>query len=137
MRDRRTRPAVVSAVVSMPDTGPVTAGDVERLVADLDAAIGSWQRAHRERVGAPGMRLGAARSWGSAAARAVRWDDAAEGYAAAVVLLPTASLNLRSDLTRLSNEHPDLAGRLDHLRGILDTPGGVGPGLGPIRPLGP
>ncbi len=59
--------------------------------ADLDAAIGCWQRALRERTGAPGMRLGAARSWGSAAARAVRWHDAAEGYAAAVDLLPTAA----------------------------------------------
>jgi len=150
--------------------------------ADLDAAIGCWRRAIRERTGAPGMRLGAARSWGSAAARAGRWHDAAEGYAAAVDLLPTAAwhgldrstrerqlaqwaglaadagacsvldrhperavelleqgrsvlwnqgLNLRSDLTRLSSEHPDMARRLDHLRRILDTPA---PGYPPGAP---
>lgn len=34
----------------------------------------------------------------------------------------TQALNLRSDLTQLADNHPDLAGRLQALRAILDTP---------------
>jgi tetratricopeptide (TPR) repeat protein len=59
--------------------------------ADLDAAIDCWRQAGRAGTGTPGARLSAARSWGSAAARAGRVRDAAAGYEAAVGLLPTAA----------------------------------------------
>ena len=113
------------------------------------------------------------RAWGAAAADAGRTHEAAEGYAAAVGLLPAVAwhgldratreeqlaqwaglaadaaacavldgrpelavelleqgrsvlwsqaLNLRSDLTRLAEQAPDLAARLDSIRAILDSP---------------
>ncbi len=141
--------------------------------ADLDAAIGCWRDASAVPAGPPGIRLSAARNWGSAAAAAGRTGDAAEGYAAAVRLLPTVAwhgldrrtreeqlaqlaglaadaaaravldgrpglavelleqgrsvlwnqaLSLRSDLSRLAEEAPELAERLDSIRLILDSP---------------
>ena len=140
---------------------------------DLDAAIGYFRAASQIPTGTASERLSAARSWGFAAARAGRWHQAAEGYAAAVALLPmvawhgldratreeqlaqwaglatdaaacairdgrpelavelleqgrsvlwTEALNLRSDLTRLVEEHPVLAERLDRIRAVLDSP---------------
>jgi hypothetical protein len=124
-------------------------------------------------TGTPSIRLAAARRWGAAAADARRTREAAEGYAAAVGLLPAVAwhgldlatreeqlaqwaglaadaaacavldarpelavelleqgrsvlwaqaLNLRSDLTRLTEIAPGLAGRLDSIRVILDSP---------------
>ena len=57
--------------------------------ADLDAAIGCWRDASQVPTGTPAIRLTAARSWGAGAARAGKTHGAAQGYAAAVVLLPT------------------------------------------------
>ena len=141
--------------------------------ADLDAALGFWRQASQVSAGTPVMRLAAARSWGSTAAGQARMDEAADGYAAAVSLLPavawhgmdrpvreeqlthwaglaadaaacatqaghperavelleqgrsvlwTQALNLRSDLTRLADVAPELAGRLDGIRMVLDSP---------------
>lgn len=58
-------------------------------VADLDAAIGNWRQASQVPAGTASTRLAAARKWGLAAAGAERVHEAAEGYAAAVALLPT------------------------------------------------
>ncbi len=63
------------------------AGDV----GDLDAAIGCWRQASDVPAGTPSVRLAAARAWGEAAAAAGRTREAAEGYAAAVGLLPTTA----------------------------------------------
>ena len=141
--------------------------------ADLDAAIDCWRHASEVPTGTPSVRLDAARMWGAAAADARRTPEAAEGYAAAVGLLPAVAwhgldlatreeqlaqwaglaadaaacavmdarpelavelleqgrsvlwaqaLNLRSDLTRLTEIAPDLAERLDSIRVILDSP---------------
>ena len=141
--------------------------------ADLNSAITHWQQAAGTPTGIPKMRLAAARSWGFAAARAGLTKTAAEGYEAAVRLLPevawhgldratreqqiaqwaglaadaaacmildgyperavelleqgrsvlwTHALNLRTDLTRLAENAPHLAERLDAIRKILDTP---------------
>ena len=57
-------------------------------VADLDAAIDHWRQASEIPTGAPWMRLAAARRWASAAADANRTGQAADGFAAAVGLLP-------------------------------------------------
>ena len=59
--------------------------------ADLDAAIGCWQQASQVPAGTPSVRLAAATRWGAAAADAGRTHEAAEGYAAAVGLLPTVA----------------------------------------------
>ena len=61
--------------------------------ADLDDAISSWQRASQVPVGIPRVRLDAARAWGAAAAGAGRVQEAAEGYAAAVGLLPVVAFH--------------------------------------------
>ena len=141
--------------------------------ADLDAAIGRWRHSSEVPTGEPIVRLDAAKTWGAVAADAGRTREAAEGYAAAVGLLPTVAwhglnlatreeqlaqwaglaaeaaacavldarpelavelleqgrsvlwaeaLNLRSDLTRLADKSPDLAGRLHNIRVILDSP---------------
>jgi tetratricopeptide (TPR) repeat protein len=59
--------------------------------ADLDAAIDCWQQATQSPTGAPSARLAAAQRWGAAAAGAKRSDEAFEGYAAAIGLLPTVA----------------------------------------------
>jgi tetratricopeptide (TPR) repeat protein len=56
--------------------------------ADLDAAMGCWKQASEVPVGTPRSRLDAARRWGSVAANAGRTHEAAQGFAAAVRLLP-------------------------------------------------
>ena len=140
--------------------------------ADMDAAIDDCERASQVPAGRSSIRLEAARNWGVMAARSGRKHQAAEGYAAAIGLLPllawhgldratreeqlarwaglaadaaacavqdgrpelavellergrsvlwTQALNLRSDLSRLSEKAPDLATRLDGIRAILDA----------------
>lgn len=59
-----------------------------RDAADLDAAISIWREAFSLKTGRPSARLMAARAWGWEAGRAGRTGDAAEGYAAAVSILP-------------------------------------------------
>ncbi len=61
--------------------------------ADLDAAISSWQQGSQVPAGAPNVRLGAAEALGAAAADAGRMHEAAEGYAAAVGLLPVVAFH--------------------------------------------
>ena len=56
--------------------------------AVLDHAIDCWRAASKVPAGAPITRLDAARQWGAAAADAGHVHDAAEGYEAAVRLLP-------------------------------------------------
>ena len=55
---------------------------------DIDAAIDCWQWASQMPAGKPSTRLAAAAMWGTAAAGAGRVHEAAQGYAAAVGLLP-------------------------------------------------
>jgi tetratricopeptide (TPR) repeat protein len=141
--------------------------------ADLDAAIRYWRQASEMPTGRPADRLTAAQRWGAAAADARQHAAAADGYEAAVRLLPTVAwhgldratreghlerwaglaadaaasavlagrsalavelleqgrsilwtqaLNLRGDLSRLEEEHPDLAAQLDRIRLDLDIP---------------
>ncbi len=47
-------------------------------------------------------------------------------------VLWTQALNLRSDLTRLREKHPDQAARLDRIREILDSPGPEDAALGTV-----
>jgi tetratricopeptide (TPR) repeat protein len=56
--------------------------------ADLDATISCWHRASEMSAGAPETRLAAAMSWGNEAAAAGLAHEAAEGYRAAVRILP-------------------------------------------------
>jgi hypothetical protein len=56
--------------------------------ASLDAAFDSWQQSSDTPTGIPRVRLTAARQWGAAAAGAGRIPMAAEGYAAAISLMP-------------------------------------------------
>ena len=67
--------------------------------ADLDTAIDLLRQASQAATGTPGMRLLAAGNWGRAAADAGRRHEAADGYAAAVRLLPQAAWH---GLTRAS-----------------------------------
>ncbi len=55
---------------------------------DLDAAIECCQQAARHPTAAPDVRMLSAIRWGSAAARDTRTQEAADGYAAALELLP-------------------------------------------------
>jgi tetratricopeptide (TPR) repeat protein len=55
---------------------------------DLDAAVGYLQQATELRTGIPESRLVAARAWGRAAVSAGRVSEAAQGFAAAVGVLP-------------------------------------------------
>ena len=59
--------------------------------ADLDAAITSWQQASELPAGTPRTRLVAAERWAAAAAGSHRTRQAADGFAAAVGLLPTVA----------------------------------------------
>jgi tetratricopeptide (TPR) repeat protein len=59
--------------------------------ADLDAAITSWQQANELTAGTPRTRLVVAERWAAAAADAHRTRQAADGFAAAVGLLPTVA----------------------------------------------
>lgn len=140
--------------------------------ADLDDAITCWRQGSEIESGPPSMRLTAASDWGNAAAGAGRMRDAADGFEAAVGLLPAVAwhgldrstrqeqlaqwaglagdaaacavldgrprlavelleqgrsvlwaqaLDLRTDLTRLTEAAPDLAARLSEIRTVLDT----------------
>ena len=59
--------------------------------ADLDAAIGHLQQASATATSIPAIRLRAATEWGDVAAAAGRWQEAADGYAAAVGLMPVVA----------------------------------------------
>jgi tetratricopeptide (TPR) repeat protein len=59
-----------------------------RAQADAEAALRAWQQAVQVQVASPGGRMRAARAWGQVAASLGMWEFAAEGYAAAVELLP-------------------------------------------------
>ena len=59
-----------------------------RAQADAEAALRAWQQAAEVPVASPGGRMRAARAWGQIAASLSMWEVAAEGYAAAVELLP-------------------------------------------------
>jgi tetratricopeptide (TPR) repeat protein len=140
--------------------------------AELDSAVSRWQQASQLPTGTPRVRLAAARTWGVRTADAGRTHAAADGYAAAVKLLPevawhgldratreeqlaqwsglaadaaacaildgcsesavelleqgrsvlwSQALNLRTDLTRLTELYPHLAEQLDSIRTTLDT----------------
>jgi tetratricopeptide (TPR) repeat protein len=56
--------------------------------ADLDAAITAFRDATRVVPAPPGIRMLAGQRWGHAAADAQRFDSAADGFEAAVTLLP-------------------------------------------------
>ncbi|GAA4468531.1 CHAT domain-containing protein [Phytohabitans houttuyneae] len=56
--------------------------------ADMSTAFGLWREAAADRNAAASRRIRIAEKWGDSAALLGRWQDAAEGYAAAVRLLP-------------------------------------------------
>lgn len=141
--------------------------------ADLDEAIATYVAAVDVKPGSPRIRMLAGMTWGNAAINADRVESAADGFAAAVELLPllawhglsratreqhlaewgsltadaaacairagrseravelleagrsvlwAQTLNLRTDLSQLAAEAPDLAIRLDQIRTLLDVP---------------
>ncbi len=70
--------------------------------ADFDSAIKYWREASETPTGRPAVRLTAASRWGAAAADAGRPRAAAEGYTAAVRLLPIAAWHGLDRTTRES-----------------------------------
>jgi hypothetical protein len=141
--------------------------------SDQAAAFEAWREATEVPTANPAVRLLVARRWGRAAAWAGRWDDAVDGFSAAVLILPSVvwhgltpatrqrqaarwaglaadaaccaiktarpelavelleqgrtmlwnqALNLRENLAELASVAPELAGRLEAARAVLNTP---------------
>jgi tetratricopeptide (TPR) repeat protein len=142
-------------------------------VVDAEEALGRWREAASLVTAPASARMHSGRSLGALAASLNRWPEAADGYAAAVELLPLLAwpgvarhsreqllanwgglaadaaasaiaagqperavelleqgravlwsqlLEIRTDLTTLHENHPDLAAKLDAARAALDRP---------------
>ena len=89
------------AVAASPPEHPASAGFLANLgtmlqcrfalteeSADLDAAVTAWSGAARVASAPPGIRMRAGQRWGHAAGDAELFDSAADGFEAAVTLLP-------------------------------------------------
>jgi hypothetical protein len=145
--------------------------DLDRDPASLAAAFAAWREAAAVATASPDIRLEIARQWGRTAARAGMFGEAADGFSAAVHILPSVvwhgldpvtrqqqaarwaglaadaaccavlsgqpelavelleqgrsmlwsqALNLRADLGELHDAAPELAGKFEAARAILN-----------------